>query len=188
MMRFTPSRSYWTAGLVAFVLAIVSVWFALRWMPATVAVVLFAASGCLLLILARRPAIEIHPHHLRVGNRSVPWSDIRRVDRTGWVSPLVVYLTLADQSRMTVIFPGDLDSANALLQHLRRAAHNAFIDGVAYRDFWREGPERQAGRAGGGKAVAPAKYPLLLEEDEAEVERLYRRLKAVGHLDSKEEN
>jgi hypothetical protein len=29
------------------------------------------------------------------------------------------------------------------------------------------------------------RYPLLRPEDEAEVERLYQRLKAVGHLDPK---
>jgi len=31
----------------------------------------------------------------------------------------------------------------------------------------------------------PYRYPLLLPEDEAEVERLYQRLKTVGRLDSK---
>ncbi len=33
--------------------------------------------------------------------------------------------------------------------------------------------------------AAPFRYPLLRPEDEAEVEKLYRRLKAVGSLDSK---
>jgi hypothetical protein len=141
-----------------------------------------------LLLLARRPGIEIHPHHLRVGARVVPWSDVRRVDRTGWISPLVVTLTLADRSRLTVIYPGDLESATSLLQHLRRSAHHALIDGVPYHDFWKQAANPAGQGARGRKQLASPKYPLLLEEDEAEVERLYRRLKAVGHLDSKEEN
>lgn len=35
------------------------------------------------------------------------------------------------------------------------------------------------------RSLAPIHYPLLRPEDEAEVERLYQRLKAVGRLDSR---
>jgi len=64
--------------------------------------------------------------------------DIRRLDRTGWVSPLVVRITLFDDSRQVLLYPGDLDACNALLRHLRRSSRDALIDGVPYRQYWGE--------------------------------------------------
>lgn len=182
MTRYTPSRNYLTAGVVAFVLALVSGWFALRWTPSVVPTFLFLFTSSVLIFLAARPPIEVHPHHLRVGDRSIEWSDIRAVDRTGWISPLVVFLTVAANRRMVLIYPGDLESSKSLLRHLRRCAHEASIDGIPYREFWGESANVQESAQ---KAMASPSYPLLLPEDEAEVERLYQRLKAVGRLDPK---
>jgi hypothetical protein len=188
MTRYSPSKNYWKAGGVALALAAVCGAFAFRWTPSLIACVLFVGSAVLLFLLARRPAIEIHPHHLRIGERVIQWTDIKRVDRTGWLSPLVVILTLSDQSRIPLIYPGDLGCSNSLLQHLRRAAHHALIDGVPYRDYWREPAQSNKLPEALRKQLPSPKYPLLLEEDEAEVERLYQRLKTVGHLDQKDEN
>jgi hypothetical protein len=113
-----------------------------------------------------------------VGKRAIPWDDIRRVDRTGWLSPLVVQLTLAEGSRQVIVFPGELDSANSLLRALRRYSRNALIDGIPYRQFW--GEQTAAVRA---KQPTPPKFRMLSPEDEADVERLYQRLKTVGRLD-----
>jgi hypothetical protein len=129
--------------------------------------------------MAYRPAIEIHPHHLSIGPRTIHWLDIRRVDRTGWVSPLIVRLTLFDDSRVLLIYPGNLDSCQALLRHLRRASRDALIDGVPYRQYWGE----MLSSSPDAKVVP--RYRLLRSEDEAEVERLYQRLKTVGNLDQK---
>ncbi len=82
---------------------------------------------------------------------------------------------------MLLLYPGDLESANSLLRHVRRSAREALLDGVPYRQFWGEVltavPER--------KQLSSPRQPLLLPEDEAEVERMFQRLKSVGHLDSK---
>lgn len=181
MTRYKPSRHYLHAGLIALGLAVFSGWFGLAWAPAFLPAVLFVLSAALLVFLAVRPAVEIHDTHLAIGSRRIPWADIRRVDRTGWISPLVLNLTLFDDSRTLLIYPGDLDAANSLLRHIRRGAREALIDGIPYRQFW-------------GEALAPAadhqqlpspRYRLLSPEDEADVERLYQRLKSVGHLDPK---
>jgi hypothetical protein len=108
--------------------------------------------------------------------------DIRRLDRTGWISPLIIRVTLFDDSRLLLIYPGDLDSCNSLLRHLRRLSRDALIDGIPYRQYWGEvlapGNDR--------KQPAPLpRYRILRPEDEAEVERLYQRLKTVGNLDQK---
>lgn len=182
MMRYLPARHYLSFGVVALALAAFSGWLGLGWAPGFIPCVLFILSGAVLIYMAYRPPIEIHPHHLAIGARTIHWLDIRRVDRTGWVSPLIVRLTLFDDSHLLLVYPGNLDSCQALLRHLRRASRDALIDGVPYRQYWGEmlssSPDSKS------QAVVP-RYRLLRSEDEAEVERLYQRLKTVGNLDQK---
>jgi len=181
MTRYVPARHYLSFGLTASALAAFSGWLGLEWAPAFVPAVLAVLSSIVLLVLAFRPSIEIHEEFLAVGSRRVLWMDIRRLDRTGWISPLIVRITLFDDSRMLLIYPGDLDCCNSLLRNLRRLSCDALIDGVPYRQYWGEalnpGPER--------RQLPSPRYRLLRAEDEAEVEKLYQRLKTVGHLDQK---
>jgi hypothetical protein len=179
MMRYLPARHYLSFGIVAFALAAFSGWLGLGWTPGFIPCALFIATGAVLIYIAYRPAIEIHPHHLSVGARTIHWLDIRRVDRTGWASVLIVRLTLFDDSRVLLIYPGNPDSCQALLRHLRRASRDALIDGVPYRQYWGE----MLSSSPDAKVVP--RYRLLRSEDEAEVERLYQRLKTVGNLDQK---
>jgi hypothetical protein len=179
MTCYSPSRHYLSAGLIAVALAAFSGWVAFQWPPAWIAAVLFLASAAILLVLAMQPAIEVYEHHLAVGKRIIPWNDIRRLDRTSWISPLIVQLTLTDERRILLIYPGDIDAGKSLLRHLRRCAKDALIDGIPYKQFWGE-----ALPAGQERRQLPSpKYQLLRPEDEAEVERLFQRLKSVGHLD-----
>jgi hypothetical protein len=107
--------------------------------------------------------------------------DIRRLDRTGWISPLIVRVTLFDDTRFSLIYPGDIDACNGLLRHLRRLSRDALIDGIPYRQYW---GEVLASGSEPRQKMGP-RYRILLPEDEAEVERLYQRLKSVGNLDQK---
>ena len=186
MTRYVPARHYLYFGVTALALAAFSAWLgfgplqrvpALAFIPAVV----FLISSTLLLVMAVRPAIEIHEEYLAIGSRHVLWMDVRRLDRTGWISPLIVRITLFDDSRVLLVYPGDLDCCNNLLRNLRKLSRDALIDGVPYRQYWGEalnpGPDRR-------QLPAP-RYRLLRPEDEAEVEKLYQRLKTVGHLDQK---
>lgn len=177
--RYLPSRHYLSAGFIALGLAAFSMWCGFRWSPAFLPAALFLISAVLVLYIAFQPAIEIHETHLKINKRIVPWMQIRRLDRTGWISPLVLHITLADDQRILLIYPGDLDSANSLLRQMRRHSREALIDGVPHRQFWGEaltaGPER--------RQLPSPKYQLLRPEDEEEVERLFRQLKTVGHFD-----
>jgi hypothetical protein len=177
--RYLPSRHYLSAGFVALGLAAFSTWCGFRWTPAFLPAALFVLSAALILGVALQPPIEIHESHLRLRKRNIPWNQVRRLDRTGWISPLVLHVTLLDNERLFLIYPGDLDSANSLLRHLRRYSREALIDGVPYKQFWGEAlgpaPER--------KQLPSPKYQLLRPEDEAEVERMFQRLKTVGHID-----
>ena len=183
MTRYLPARHYLWFGITAVAAAGFSVWRAwTSWPLAYIPACLFVMIAAVLGLMAFRPAIEIHEGYLSIGRRIVPWMDIRRLDRTGWISPLIVRATLFDDSRFLLIYPGDLDSCNSLLRHLRRLSRDALIDGIPYRQYWGEvlspGNER--------KQQPPSpRYRILRPEDEAEVERLYQRLKTVGNLDQK---
>jgi hypothetical protein len=178
--RYAPSRHYLHAGLAAIAFGGLSAWYGWTWPPAYLAAVLFFATAGLLVYLALRPPIEIRETYLSIGRRNIPWVDIRRLDRTGWLSPLIVHVTLFDNSSFFLIYPGDMDSANSLLRHLRRCAREALIDGIPHRQFWGEGAAPEAREP---KPPSSPRYHLLRPEDEAEVERLYQRLKSVRHLD-----
>ncbi len=181
MTCYSPSRHYLSAGLIAVGLAAFSCWVAVQWAPAWIAALLFLASAAMLLALALQPAVEIYEHHLSIGKRVIPWKEIRKLDRTSWISPLIVQLTLTNDRRMVLIYPGDIDAGKSLLRHLRRCAKDALIDGTPYRQFWGELLPSGADR----RQLLPPKYQLLRPDDEAEVERLFQRLKTVGHLDPK---
>ncbi len=184
MTRYRPARHYLVFACVALALAGLSGWFGSHYAQlALLASLLFLATAIGLLALATRPAIEVHDGHLAVGRRVIPWMDIRRVDRTGWISPLLARLTLYDDSRVMLIYPGDLDSCNNLLRQLRRRSRDAQIDGVPYRQYW--GEVSASASPAERPQMPPRRYRVLRPEDEAEVERLYQLLKTVGHLDQK---
>ena len=194
LARFTSSRVYVSLTLFAVGGAFFSAWNALRWTPSSIAAALFALSALVLAAVTIRPAIEIYETHLAIGRRIIPWRDIRRVDQTGWNTPLVVILTLHDGQRLHLLYSGDLDSSSSLLRHIRRFSREALLDGVPYREFWGElvavAPsselvENSRPEPAEKDAAIPLRYPVLRSEDEEEVERLFQRLKSVGHLESK---
>lgn len=194
LARFTSSRVYVSLTLFAVGGALFSAWNALRWGPSWIAAALFAISALALAGVTIRPVIEIYETHLAIGTRMIPWRDVRRVDQTGWNTPLVVILTLHDSQRIHLLYSGDLDSSTSLLRHLRRFSREALLDGVPYREFWgelaaapraTEPAKNSLPERADRDASVPLRYPVLRSEDEEEVERLFQRLKSVGHLESK---
>ena len=120
MTRYLPARHYLWLGITAGVLAVCSGWVGWQSPLAFIPAALFVLTAAFLFLMASRPAVEIHEGYLTIGRRMIPWIDIRRLDRTGWISPLIVRITLFDDSRLVLIYSGDLDSCNRLLRHLRR--------------------------------------------------------------------
>jgi hypothetical protein len=177
--RYRPSRRYLLFAFLAVFGTAFSAWTGLRWSSTWIVAALFGATATVLIALVFRPTIEIHETHLRIGRRVIFWSEIRRLDQTRWTAPLAVHLTLANDQRILLVYPGDLDSSTSLLRHLRRYSREALLDGIPYRRFWGE-----PGVA--SRQQPPAiRYPLLRPEDEQEVERMYQRLKSVGRLDQR---
>jgi hypothetical protein len=178
--RYRVSSYYLWAGLAAVALAAFSAWFSLSRPVCWIATLLFVASAALVLYLATRPPVEIYDTHLKIGLAAIPWRHIRRLDRSSSM-PLMVRLTLSDKSHILVIYPADQNSASGLLQDLRRYSREALIDGVPYRQFWGEATPVAAAK----KQLPAPRTPLLLPDDEAEVERMFQRLKSMGHLEEK---
>ena len=177
--RYHVSNHYLWAGLAAVGLAAFSAWLSLGRPVCWVATCLLIVSAGMVLFLATRPPIEIYDSHLKIGLVAIPWKHIRRLDRSATV-PLILRLTLSDKTRILLIYPGDPNSSGGLLRNLRRYSREALIDGVPYRQFWGE-----AAPAVSKKQAPPLRHPLLLPDDEAEVERMFQRLKSMGHLEEK---
>ena len=178
--RFTPSWKYSRGGLLALALAIASAGLAWHWPFTIVASQLFFLSASVLLFLAFRPVVEIHSSHLQLGSQIIPWNSILRVDRTGWVTPLGVFLELDTKRRIFILYPGDLDSSKQLLRLIRKYSREALLDGVPHRQVWGDAPPPvQAARQ-----LTSPKYQLLRSEDEADVERMFQQLKSAGRIDS----
>jgi hypothetical protein len=165
-------------GSVALILGAMSAWVAYQWMPAWIPASLFFFTALSLFWLHFRPAIEVTDREISIGQRSFAWSSITKIQTTGWLTPLVLRLTMDDGSKAVLIYPGDLESSSRLREIVTSCAPHALLDGQPQR-------KRQATIAvRDNKNERTERYPLLTREDEAEVERMFQRLREVGNLDS----
>jgi hypothetical protein len=179
MTRYSPARHYAPAAVAALALAVFAGWCGWTWKPAFIPAVLFLCSSALLAFLATRPPIIIREGSWSVGDDSFLWAEVERLDTTGWTSPLILRVTLRGGRILHVIYPGDGESAGKLLRQMRRLARGAWIEGIPYKQYWGESIVSGAEEP----PSAPPRYRVLRPEDEAEVERLYNRLKAAGRID-----
>ncbi len=177
MVRYVPSRNYAILGVASFCLAVGSVGIAATRFPfAYLAAGLFLATAALNLYLALRPVIEISPDSIAIGDYEYLWSEISRVERTGWVSPLVLWLIFKDDTRKLVIYPGALDGSRRLAADIHQKLTKA-----------RERMSRTVtvGASGASPIAAGKKRaPLLNPADEADIERMFQKLKTAGRLDT----
>src|ERR1039457_2165161 len=93
MTRYLPARHYRWFGMSAVALAGLCGWLGTQLHVAYGPAGLFLLTAGLLFSMAFRPAIEIHEGYVSIGGRIIPWMDIRRLDRTGWISPLIIRIT-----------------------------------------------------------------------------------------------
>ena len=184
---YAPSRVYarlaWGA-LGCAVLAFLAAWsagLAYSFIPAF----LCACAATALFWLAERPNIAVGDTQFSIGDRSVAWREVKEINSTRFVSPLVLDVRLTNSRRKWLVYPGAPERIAKLMYQLRRTSVQATFDGVAYSDYWTWNSL--------GSTPAPGPVPgtpvrMLNPEDEEEVERLYQRLKTVGHLDSRSDS
>ncbi len=179
--RYPASRTLFFTGLGGFALAAVSASIALTRPAAWIATGALAASALIALVLGLIPAVEIDEAFLKQRRKPIPWKSVYQVERL-LRNPLVIRLTLASREETLVIYSGSRDAREALLHDVRLMARGAVIDGVPYREFWGGGPVHSPVEEG-RRQSRPRRYPLLLADDEAEIERLFQQLKTVGHIE-----
>jgi hypothetical protein len=179
---FLPSRLYSRVGWAALAGALVCVLCGFRAPLAFIPGVLCAITSAGLFWLAARPAIEVGEDQFNIGDRAIAWREVREVNRSRFLSPLVIKLKLTNSRRKAVIFPGEPDRIERLMFQLRKNSQFATFDGVAYRDYW---TWVSLSGARGDTSTLDQPVRMLSSDDEEEIERLYQKLKSVGRLDSR---
>ena len=179
---FQPSRLYGRIGWAALAGSLVCVLCGLRAPLAFIPGFLCAATAGLLFWLASRPSIRIADTQFNVGERAIAWREVREINSTRILSPLVLKLKLTNSRRKVLVFPGEPERIKRLVYQLRKNSNLATFDGVAYRDYW---TWSSLTAVRGEKAAVEQPVRMLSPEDEEEIERLYQKLKAVGRLDSR---
>lgn len=179
---FLPSRLYARVGWAALAGSLVCVLCGFRAPLAFIPGVLCAMTSAGLFWLAARPAIHVSQEQFQIGDRVIAWREVREVNRSRFLSPLVIKLRLTNSRRKILIFPGEPDRIERLMFQLRKNSQLATFDGVAYRDYW-TWLSLSAGQGDASTLDQPVR--MLSSDDEEEVERLYQKLKSVGRLDGR---
>ena len=179
MERFAPLEQYRLGSAAASALALACTIYGYFIPTALTAAALFALSAALFYFLWTRPVIEVNDMCLSAGRETIRWYEVAAVDSTRWRAPLVVRLTLDDERKLRLIHPGDVRSSERLLQRIRRNARWATIDGEPYGEFWGEAAPIRAH----AQPLPSAPVRLLNEEDEREVEEIFRQLREVERPD-----
>jgi len=179
---FQPSRLYARIGWAALAGSAVCVLCGLRAPLAFIPGFLCAATAGLLFWLASRPPIRIWDTQFNVGERAIAWREVREINSTRILSPLVLKLKLTNSRSRLLVFPGEPERIKRLIYQLRKNSNLATFDGVAYRDYW---TWSSLTTIRGDKVNVEQPVRMLSSDDEEEIERLYQKLKTVGRLDSR---
>ena len=179
---YQPSRLYARVGWVAAAGSVVCILCGLRAPLAFIPAVLCAITAAGLCWLSTRPPIRIGETQFNIGERAIAWREVREINSSRFVSPLLLRLKLTNCRRKTLIYPGEPERIARLMYQLRRNANFAMFDGVAYRDYW---TWSTLTALHGEDQTMEQPVRMLSSDDEEEVERLYQKLKTVGRLDSR---
>jgi hypothetical protein len=182
---YSPSRLYARAGWIGLVGAAVCVVCGLRASFAFIPGFLCCVTSACLFLLASRPHVMVAEAQLLVGTRAIAWRELREVNSTRLISPLVLHLKLTNNRRKLLIYPGEPERISKLLYHIRRNANLATFDGVSYKDYW---TWSSMGVLRGSHPSSDQPVRMISQEDEEEIERMYRQLKSVGRLDSRSDS
>src|SRR5882724_6782105 len=179
---FVPARLYARVGWATLAASMLCILSGFRAPLAFIPAFAFAGGAAALFWLAARPPIRIGETQFNVGERAIAWREVREINRSRFVSPLVLRLKLTNSRQKMLVYPGEPERVQRLLIELRRNSELATFDGVTYRDYWTwstlNSPQ-------GHNPLLDHPVRMFSSEDEADVERMYQKLKTVGHLDTR---
>jgi hypothetical protein len=181
---YQPSRLYLRMGWAAIGGSAVCALCGLRAPLALVPGVLCAFTAVLLFWLSARPAIHVAESQVNIGERAIAWPEIREINSSRFVSPLIVKLRLTNARTKVLVYPGTPEHIARLLFQLRKNATSASFDGVAHRDYWTWSAIKEM--SGDDSLGTPVR--MVSQDEEEEVERMYQKLRGAGSLDPHEDS
>jgi hypothetical protein len=182
---FVPSRLYSRVGWAAVAGTAISVLCGFRAPLAFIPGFLCGLTALVVFWLAARPLVRIGDMQFNVGERAVAWREVRELNSSRFLSPLILKIRLTNNRKLLLIYPGEPERIEQLLFHLRKHSEMDTLDGVAHRDYW------TWLNLNGSKSESPVlEQPvrMISTEEEDEIERMYQKLKAVGRLDTRVES
>jgi len=182
---YAPAGLYARIAWFALAGAVVTTAIGLRFSFAFIPGFLFALTSVALFWLASRPRITVAESQFTIGERAIAWREVKEINSSRFVSPLILDIRLTNNRRKRLVYPGEPGRIARLMYQLRRNSRLATFDGVAYRDYW-TWTSLGSGKTPGSLSDQPVRMVSL--DDEEEIERLYQRLKTVGHLDSRSDS
>ncbi|MGH9694491.1 MAG: hypothetical protein ACRD5Z_10140, partial [Bryobacteraceae bacterium] len=110
-----PSRVYARLGWVLLAGSLLCVLGMFREPLALIPALAFGGGAAGLFWLAARPPIRIGETQFNVGERAIAWREIREINRSRFVSPLVLRLRLTNSRQKVLIYPGEPEQVQRLL-------------------------------------------------------------------------
>jgi hypothetical protein len=181
---YYPSRLYLRVGLAAVAGTLVCALCGMRAPLALVPGILCLTTSLLLFWLGSRPTIRVSEGQLNIGDRAIAWRELREVNSSRFVSPLILHLRLTNSRRKTLIFPGSPERIARLLYQIRKLSTYASFDGVDYRDYWTWNSIQEA--QGSGQVSGPVRMIRVDEEDE--IESMFQKLRNPDSFESHEQD
>ena len=185
VVTYVPSRIYARAGWFGLAGSVICILCGLRAPFAYIPGCLCGITAALLFWLAARPRVVVSENQFTVGDRAISWREVRELNSSRLVSPLILRIKLTNSRRKLLIYPGEPERIGKLLYQLRKSSTLATFDGVSYKDYW---TWSSMGMLKGAHAPVDQPVRMISQDDEEEIERLYRQLKSVGHLDSRSDS
>ncbi|HEX4227801.1 MAG TPA: hypothetical protein VHZ07_03965 [Bryobacteraceae bacterium] len=182
---YLPSRLYARIGWAALGGSAVCLLCGWQAPLALIPAFLCAITSAVLFWLGSRPSIRVSDTQFNVGERTIAWREVREINGSRLVSPLVLKIKLTNARKRLIVFPGEPERIARLIYQLRKNSYLATFDGVAYRDYW-TWSSMTALRGDNPTLEQPVR--MLSPEEEEEIERMYQKLKTVGRLDTRSDN
>jgi len=178
---YLPSRLYARIGWAALAGSAICALCGFRAPLAFIPGFLCLATGAGLFWLSKRPAVRLGDSQFNIGERAIAWREVREINSSRFVSPLILNIKLTNSRHKYLVYPGEPEQIEKLLWQLKRHSFLATFDGVPHRDYW----AWAAASKKGGERALPEPVRMVSPEEEEEIERLYQKLKAVGRLDAR---
>lgn len=178
---YLPSRLYARIGWAALAGSAICALCGFRAPLAFIPGFLCLATGVGLFWLSKRPPIRLGETQFNIGERAIAWREVREINSSRFISPLILKIKLTNSRHKYLIYPGEPEQIEKLLWHLKKNSFLATFDGVSHRDYWAWATVAKSR----GENAFPGPVRMVSPEEEDEIERMYQKLKAVGRLDAR---